>query len=112
MTSKALFSLTDAAAQRVRELLAQRGKPSVGVRISIKTRGCSGYAYALEYADDRSHQDEVVEEKGVTLLIDPKAVLFVVGTEMDFVQNGLESGFTFRNPNAKGQCGCGESFHV
>jgi iron-sulfur cluster assembly protein len=104
--------ITDAAAYRVQALLAARGKPSEGVRIGIRTRGCSGMTYTLEYADGPVPFEEVVSDKGVTVRIDPKAVMFLLGTEMDYVENDLESGFVFRNPNEKGRCGCGESFHL
>jgi iron-sulfur cluster assembly protein len=107
-----VLSVTDAAATRIQSLLAKRGKPSAGVRLGVRARGCSGLSYTLEYADERGKFDEVVEDKGVTILVDPKAVMFVLGTEMDYVEEKLESGFTFRNPNEKGRCGCGESFHV
>ncbi|HZS82355.1 MAG TPA: iron-sulfur cluster assembly accessory protein [Stellaceae bacterium] len=106
------MSVTDAAALRIKALLAKRGKPSVGIRVGVRSRGCSGLTYTLEYADEKGKFDEVVEDKGVTILIDPKATMFIIGTEMDFVEGKLESGFTFRNPNEKGRCGCGESFHV
>ncbi len=106
------MSLTDAAANRVQALLGKRGKPSAGIRIGVRTKGCSGLSYTLEYADERNKFDEVVEDKGVTVLIDPKAVMFLIGTEMDFVEDKLQSGFVFRNPNEKARCGCGESFHV
>jgi iron-sulfur cluster assembly protein len=106
------LSVTDAAAQRIHELLARRGKPSVGVRVGVRARGCSGLSYTLEFADEKGKFDEVVEDKGVTVLIDPKAVMFILGTEMDYVEERLQSGFAFRNPNEKGRCGCGESFHV
>ncbi|MBK8176866.1 MAG: iron-sulfur cluster assembly accessory protein [Rhodospirillales bacterium] len=106
------ISVTPAAVDRVKALLASRGKPSVGVRIGIRARGCSGMSYTLEFADERSAFDEVVETEGVTILIDPKATMFILGTEMDFVEDKMESGFVFRNPNEKGRCGCGESFHV
>ncbi|MBC7952584.1 MAG: iron-sulfur cluster assembly accessory protein [Rhodospirillaceae bacterium] len=106
------ISLTDAAAERVKSMLAKRGKPSVGVRIGVRTKGCSGMSYTLEFADEKSQFDEVVEQKGVTVLIDPKASMFVFGTEMDWVEEKMQSGFVFRNPNEKGRCGCGESFHV
>jgi iron-sulfur cluster assembly protein len=109
---KQAMSVTDAAAQRIRHLLGKRGKPSVGVRVGVRSRGCSGLSYTLEYADEKGKFDEVVEDKGVTVLIDPKAVMFILGTEMDYVEEQLQSGFTFRNPNEKGRCGCGESFHV
>jgi iron-sulfur cluster assembly protein len=106
------LSVTDAAAAQIRELLARRGKPAVGVRVGVRSRGCSGLSYTLEYADEKGRFDEVVEDKGVTVLIDPKAVMFLLGTEMDYLEEQLQSGFTFRNPNEKGRCGCGESFHV
>ena len=107
-----LMRLTDAAAVRVRELLDQRGTDSAGVRIGVRSAGCSGLAYSLEYVDEIEPFDEVVTDKGVTVMIDPKAVMFLIGSEMDFVEQKLKSGFTFNNPNEKGTCGCGESFHV
>lgn len=109
---KAPFTITEAAADRVRQLLAKRGKPSAGIRIGVKTKGCSGLSYALEFADEKGEFDEVMEDKGVTIFLDPKAAMFIIGTEMDFVQEKMQSGFVFRNPNEKGRCGCGESFHV
>ena len=110
--SKAILTITDAAAARVQALLESRGKPSYGVRIGIRTKGCSGLSYTLEFTDEKNPYDEVVEDKGVAILIDPKAVMFLLGTEMDYVEEKLSSGFTFKNPNEKGRCGCGESFHV
>jgi iron-sulfur cluster assembly protein len=99
--------------ERVRALLDKRGKPSFGVRVGVRTRGCSGMTYTLEYADDKGPADEVVEPaQDIKILIDPKASMFVFGTEMDFVEEKLQSGFVFRNPNEKGRCGCGESFHI
>ena len=112
MVRKQALSVTDAAAARIQALLANRGKPAVGVRIGVRSRGCSGLSYTLEYADEKGKFDEVVEDKGVTILIDPKAIMFILGTEMDYVEEKLQSGFTFRNPNEKGRCGCGESFTV
>ena len=112
MAMKQAMTVTEAAAERIKALLAKRGKPSAGIRIGVRSRGCSGLSYTLEYADEKGKFDEVVEEKGVTVLIDPKATMFILGTEMDFVDDKLQSGFTFRNPNEKGRCGCGESFHV
>ncbi|MBL8692251.1 MAG: iron-sulfur cluster assembly accessory protein [Rhodospirillaceae bacterium] len=106
------MTLTDAAAARVKALLDKRGKPSAGIRIGVRTKGCSGLSYTLEYADDRGKFDEVVEDKGVVILIDPKATMFILGTEMDYVEDKMETGFKFTNPNEKGRCGCGESFHV
>ena len=112
MALRQAMTLTDAAAERIRALLAKRGKPAVGIRVGVRSRGCSGLTYTLEYADEKGKFDEVVEDKGVTILVDPKAVMFILGTEMDYVEENLQSGFTFRNPNEKGRCGCGESFHV
>ena len=112
MAQKQALLVTDAAAQRIQALLAHRGKPSVGVRVGVRARGCSGLTYTLEYADEKGKYDEVVEDKGVTVLVDPKAVMFIIGTEMDYVEEKLQTGFVFRNPNEKGRCGCGESFHV
>jgi len=106
------ITISDTAAQRIQAMLASRGKPSAGVRVGVRTRGCSGLSYTIEYADDVNKYDEVVEDKGVKVLIDPKAVMFLLGTEMDFVEEKFKSGFTFTNPNEKGRCGCGESFHV
>ena len=112
MALKQAMTVTDAAAERIQALLARRGKPSVGIRVGVRSRGCSGLTYTLEYADEKGKFDEIVQDKGVTILIDPKATMFIIGTEMDFVEDKLQSGFTFRNPNEKGRCGCGESFHV
>jgi iron-sulfur cluster assembly protein len=106
------MTITDAAAERVKVLLSKRGKPSVGIRIGVRSKGCSGMSYTLEYADEKTPFDEVLEDKGVTVLIDPKATMFILGTEMDFVEDKMQSGFVFKNPNEKGRCGCGESFHV
>src|SRR5271156_5522347 len=106
------LTVTDAAAQRIQALLAKRGKPSAGIRIGVRSRGCSGLSYTLEYADEKGKFDEIVEDKGVTILVDPKAVMFILGTEMDYVEEKLQNGFTFHTPNEKGRCGCGESFHV
>jgi len=110
--SKALFTLTEAAADQVKLLLSRRDTPALGIRIGVRQRGCSGNAYTLEFIDTPHEFDEVVTSHGVTLYIDPKAVLFVIGTEMDFVDEKIQSGFTFRNPNVKGECGCKESFYV
>jgi len=112
MALRQAMTLTEAAADRIRALLAQRGKPAVGIRVGVRSRGCSGLTYTLEYADEKAKLDEVVQDKGVIVLIDPKASMFIIGTEMDYVEDKLQSGFTFRNPNEKGRCGCGESFHV
>lgn len=110
--ARQIMEVTEPAAARVKELLEKRGKPSAGVRIGVRTAGCSGMQYTLEYADEKGKYDEVVEDKGVTILVDPKAVMFLIGTKMDFEQDKLKSGFTFINPNEKARCGCGESFHI
>ncbi|MDH5747782.1 MAG: iron-sulfur cluster assembly accessory protein [Rhodospirillales bacterium] len=106
------ITISDAAAERVKAMIAGRGKPTLGVRVGIRTKGCSGLSYTLEFADEKNEFDELVEAKGVTVLIDPKATMFILGTEMDYQESKLESGFVFNNPNEKGRCGCGESFHI
>ena len=106
-----LMSLTDAAAERVKHLLADNGA-STGLRIGIRTGGCSGMAYSMEFIEEKGPLDEVVEAKGVKLFVDSKALMFLIGTEMDYVEDKLQSGFVFNNPNEKGRCGCGESFHI
>jgi iron-sulfur cluster assembly protein len=112
MTLPSPLTLTQAAIDRVKVLLEQRGKPSYGIRIGIKTKGCSGLSYSLEYADDKQPFDEEVLVDSLRILIDPKAIMFILGTEMDFVEDKMQSGFVFTNPNEKGRCGCGKSFHV
>ena len=107
-----VMTVTPAAAERVKALIEGRGKPTVGIRIGVRSKGCSGMSYTLEFAESQQPMDEVVDTQGVKLLIDPKASLFILGSIMDFEQDKLQSGFVFRNPNEKGRCGCGESFHV
>ena len=107
-----VMSVTPAAAERVKALIDGREKPTVGIRIGVRSKGCSGMSYTLEFAEAQQPMDEVVETAGVKLLIDPKASLFLIGTQMDYVEEKLKSGFVFNNPNEKGRCGCGESFHV
>ncbi|MGQ0663134.1 MAG: HesB/IscA family protein [Pseudomonadota bacterium] len=111
-TASQAITLTEAAAAQVKSLLAKRSKPAFGLRIGVKTKGCSGLSYTLEYTEERGPNDEVVEDKGVRILIDPRATMFILGTEMDWVEDKLQTGFVFRNPNEKGRCGCGESFRV
>ena len=106
-----LMQLTDAAAERLRALYAA-GEEGKLLRIAVKTKGCSGMAYDLSWADAPAPTDERVTDKGVTVLVDRKASLFLIGTVMDYEVKGLSAGFTFTNPNEKGRCGCGESFHV
>ena len=107
-----VMTVTPAAAERARALIAGRRKPTAGIRIGVRSKGCSGMSYTLEFADKQEPMDEVVDSDGVRLLIDPKASLFLIGTVMDYEEEKLKSGFVFRNPNEKGRCGCGESFHV
>jgi iron-sulfur cluster assembly protein len=107
-----VMTVTATAAERIKALIDSRGKPTAGIRIGVRSKGCSGMSYTLEFADSAQPMDEVVEAGGVKLLIDPKASLFLIGTEMDYAEEKLKSGFVFKNPNEKGRCGCGESFHV
>ncbi|CAL8972223.1 MULTISPECIES: HesB/IscA family protein [Rhodoplanes] len=107
-----VIRLTDAAAGRIRDILARADRPIAGVRIGVKNGGCAGMSYTMEYAAAVAPTDEVVEDKGVRLLVDPKAVLFLLGTEMDFRTEKLSSGFVFNNPNQVSACGCGESVQI
>jgi iron-sulfur cluster assembly protein len=107
-----VMKVTSAAVERVKALIEQRGKETAGIRIGVRSKGCSGLSYTLEYADKQEPMDEIVDTDGVKIMIDPKASLFLIGTEMDYVEEKLKSGFVFTNPNEKGRCGCGESFHV
>ena len=104
-----VMRLTEAAAAHIRALQAASGKAAEGVRIGVKNGGCAGMEYTMEYAEARGPHDEVIEDKGVTLLIDPTAVMFLLGTEMDYRTDRLRSGFVFNNPNQTSACGCGES---
>ena len=105
------ITLTNAAAERVRTFLANRGK-GIGLRLGIKTSGCSGLAYVLEFVDELDEDDNVFEQDGVKIIVDAKSLVYLDGTELDFVKEGLNEGFKFQNPNVKDQCGCGESFNV
>ncbi|MDI6623972.1 MAG: iron-sulfur cluster assembly accessory protein [Brevundimonas sp.] len=105
-------SLTDAAAARVREIMAKADTPAVGIRVGVKNGGCAGQEYTFAYAETIEPLDEVVEDKGVTILIDPKAVLFLIGSEIDYETTKLASKFVFRNPNQTDACGCGESVTI
>ncbi|UNM06570.1 MAG: iron-sulfur cluster assembly accessory protein [Holosporaceae bacterium] len=106
------LTITPRAWDQIDAMLQSRGKKSLGIRISVKTRGCTGNAYTLEFSEEKHEADEVVVRGGTHVFIDPKATLFILGSEMDYEQKEFESGFTFKNPNEKGRCGCGESFYV
>jgi iron-sulfur cluster assembly protein len=106
-----LMRLSDAAADRLRQLYS-KGQDGMKLRISVSTKGCSGLSYRMDWVREPGPGDEIVVDKGLTVLIDRKASLFLIGTEMDYEVKDLTSGFTFNNPNEKGRCGCGESFHV
>jgi iron-sulfur cluster assembly protein len=107
-----IVSLSDAAAERVREIMAAADAPCAGLRVGVKNGGCAGQEYVIEYAGAAYPSDEVVEDKGVTILVEPKAVLFLIGTEIDYETSRLASKFVFRNPNQTDACGCGESVTI
>ena len=107
-----VMKLTEAAAQRIQELTRRADSEIVGLRVGVKNGGCAGQSYTVEYAHEVRPSDEVVEDKGVKILVDPKAVLFLLGTEMDFKVDKLSSGFVFKNPNQTSACGCGESVAI
>ncbi len=107
-----VVTLTDAAAERVKAIMARSETPVAGLRVGVKKGGCAGMEYTMEYAAEASPMDEIVEEKGVRLLIDPSAILFLLGTEMDYRSDKLKSGFVFSNPNQTSACGCGESVEI
>lgn len=105
------ISMTPAAADRVRSFLANRGK-GLGLRVGVKTTGCSGLAYVLEFVDELNDDDQVFEQIDLKLIVDGKSLVYIDGTQLDFVKEGLNEGFQFNNPNVNGECGCGESFTV
>jgi iron-sulfur cluster assembly protein len=105
------ITITDRAAEHVQRYIAKRGK-GVGLRLGVRTTGCSGLAYKLEFADEMAPEDQSFESNGVRVLIDPKSLAYLDGTELDYVREGLNEGFKFNNPNEKDRCGCGESFNV
>ncbi len=106
-----MITLTPSAAKHVQKSLAKRGK-GIGVRLGVKTTGCSGLAYKIEYVDEQAPEDIVFEQHGVRLMVDPKSLAYIDGTELDYVREGLQEGFKFNNPNERDRCGCGESFRV
>lgn len=105
------ITLTESAAHRVQSFLTNRGK-GVGLRLGVRTSGCSGMAYVLEFADDVNDDDIVFENKTIKIIVDKKSLVYIDGTELDFVKEGLNEGFKFNNPNVQNECGCGESFNV
>ena len=107
-----IITLSDNAAQRIKEIMSNAKDSSIGVRIGVKSGGCAGMSYVMEYAKSSNSNDEVIEDKGVKVLIDPSAVMYLLGTEMDYKKEELSSTFVFKNPNETERCGCGESFKV
>ncbi|AWN38586.1 Fe-S cluster assembly scaffold SufA [Methylobacterium radiodurans] len=112
MSGFKVMSLTDAAATRIKSIMADADRPIAGLRVGVKNGGCAGMSYTMEYAEARNPGEDVVEDKGVSVFIDPKAVLFLLGTEMDFQTTKLASQFVFNNPNQTSACGCGESVAI
>ncbi len=105
------ITLTNAAAQRIQKFLDNRGK-GIGLRLGVKTTGCSGMGYAIEFVDEKKDEDQLFEDHGIQIFVDPKSLIYIDGTEVDFAKEGLSEGFKFNNPNVKDSCGCGESFNV
>ena len=110
--SKQVITLSDRAAERVKEIMAQAKESIVGVRVGVASGGCAGMSYIMEYAKKTNPNDEIIEDKGVKVLIDPKAIMYLLGTEMDYKKEELMSTFIFKNPNETERCGCGESFKI
>ena len=104
-----VLRLTDAAADQIKSVMSRAERPAVGLRVGLKNAGCAGMSYTLDFAEKQNPLDEVVEDKGARVLVDPKAILFLIGTEMDFVKDKMQSRFVFNNPNQTDACGCGES---
>ena len=107
-----IMSLTDAAAERITEIMEDSDKPVIGVRVGVRNAGCAGMAYTLDYVTEPVQGDDHVSDRGVEVYIEPKATMFLLGTVMDFEQSKMSSGFTFKNPNQTGECGCGESVQL
>ena len=110
--TKQIISLSDNAAERIKEIMSKAEKDSVGVRVGVKSGGCAGMSYIMEYTKKISPSDEVIEDKGVKLFVDPGAIIYLLGTEMDYKKSEFSSSFVFKNPNETERCGCGESFKV
>ena len=107
-----IIKLSDNAASRIKEIMSSAEKSSIGIRVGVKSGGCAGMSYVMEYAEKINPSDEVIEEKGVKVIIDPAAVMYLLGTEMDYKKEEFSSSFVFKNPNETERCGCGESFKV
>ena len=107
-----MLTLTDAAAMQVKTLISNSDTPVIGLRVSVSSKGCSGLSYVFEYAEEKKKLEEEVESKGVKIFIDPMAIMYIMGSEMDYKEERLQTGFVFNNPNAKNICGCGESFSI
>ena len=112
MNAKAPLTLSEAAVTRVKNLMSRSDKPVLGLRVGVSTMGCNGHSYKIEYAEDERPLEEVVEQDGIKIFIDPLAMMYVFGSKMDYVEDKMQSGFVFENPNETGRCGCGESFSV
>ncbi len=110
--SKDIIKLSDNAADRIKQIMSSADKTTIGVRVGVKSGGCAGLSYVMEYAKEIKPNEEVIEEKGVKVLIDPKAIIYLLGTEMDYKKEQFSSQFIFKNPNETERCGCGESFKV
>ena len=110
--SKQVITLSERAAERVKQIISQAKEPIVGLRVGVASGGCAGMSYIMEYAKTTNPNDEVIEDKGVKVLIDPKAIMYLLGTEMDYKKEEFSSTFVFKNPNETERCGCGESFKI
>ena len=110
--SEKVIKLSDKAVNRIKEIMSQAHNSTIGVRVGVKTGGCAGMSYVMEYAKEVKPNEEVIEDKGVKVLIDPKAIMYLLGTEMDYKKEELSSTFVFKNPNETERCGCGESFKI
>ena len=110
--SEQVIKLSDNAANRIKEIMSKADNSTIGVRVGVKAGGCAGMSYVMEYAKKANPNDEVIEDKGVKVLIDPKAIMYLLGTEMDYKKDNFSTSFTFNNPNETERCGCGESFKI
>ena len=110
--SEQVIKLSDNAAERIKQIMSKAEKSAIGVRVGVKSGGCAGMSYSMEYAKDKKANDEVIEDKGVKVFIDPAAIIYLLGTEMDYKKEKFSSQFVFKNPNETERCGCGESFKI